>query len=54
MTTAFSFGKRVIYNSEKNWVMVYAENGISEGHEDMLKAHYNVDHITIVLREWNK
>lgn len=54
MITTFSFGKRVIYNSEKNWVMVYAKNGISKAHEDILKAHYNVDHITIILREWSE
>ena len=54
MEASYSFGKKVIYNSEKKWLMVYAENGISQAHEDILKAHYNVESITIVLKEWRK
>ena len=51
MHIAKSFGKKVIYCEAKNWVMIYAKNGISKAHEDMLKAHYNVTHVTIVLKE---
>lgn len=47
-------GIKVIYCEEKKWVMVFSKNGISRHFEDMLKAHYNVSSVTIVLRDYSE
>lgn len=51
MQSTTMFGKKLIYCEAKQWVMVYSASGLSQPAQDIIKAHYDVPHITIVLED---